>query len=424
MSIARFRAVAHRASASSRSGRCSALSAALALMCSASVVFVASGCGNPRSAEAAPEPPKPAPIQDVTWSSKAREAYFNELVGLRYGNASPGDVTTRAWPIQWPFEGFAPEPTWLESTPLRAPIASVEWRFAEGTLVETYVDGDPTLLRFALAARPQASSATSPNTTPPANANWTWPTAFASAWTAEDDLNRSNTRWLWCDAFADVYEIAPGGPYLLAVDQPGGKIETSLVWPDASGANDPRAAITWPSLDASGKQTHRAPRGSASVIASADFDANGSSDFLHLTGTPLGASLGISYRGILVLTDAKTRRAYVVELATNGIGFIDIDQNNRSEMMLAREGVHVPKCDDGFPHDFTVTDLIGFQRMAPVDLAGVDRVRKGSFTGTFPAWRVVDGDPTQAFRPLLSGNLKRELHASGFAPYKQSSKRR
>jgi hypothetical protein len=360
----------------------------------------------------------------VTWSSKAREAYFSDLVGLRYGNASPGDVTTRAWPIQWPFEGFAPEPTWLESTPLRAPIASVEWRFAEGTLVETYVDGDPTLLRFALAARPQSGSATSSNTTPPANANWTWPTAFASAWTAEDDLNRSNTRWLWCDAFADVYEIAPGGPYLLAVDQPGGKIETSLVWPDASGADDPRAAITWPSRGSSDEQAHRAPRGSASVIASADFDANGSSDFLHLTGTPLGASLGISYRGILVLTDAKTRRAYVVELATNGIGFIDIDQNNRSEMMLAREGVHVPKCDDGFPHDFTVTDLIGFQRMAPVDLAGVDRVRKGSFTGTFPAWRVVDGDPTQAFRPLLSGNLKRELHASGFAPYKQSSKRR
>ena len=424
MSIARIWAVAHCASASSRSGRCRALSAALALMWSASVVFVASGCGNPRSAEAAPEPPKPAPIQDVTWSSKAREAYFNDFVGLRYGNASPGDVTTRAWPIQWPFEGFAPEPTWLESTPLRAPIASVEWRFAEGTLVETYVDGDPTLLRFALAARPESGSATSPNTTPPVNANWTWPTAFASAWTAEDDLNRTNTRWLWCDAFADVYEIAPGGPYLLAVDQPGGEIETSLVWPDASGADDPRAAITWPSRSSSDEQAHRTARGSASVIASADFDANGSSDFLYLTGTPLGASLGISYRGVLVLTDAKTRRAHVAELATNGIGFIDIDQNNRSEMMLAREGVHVPKCDDGFPHDFTVTDLIGFQRTAPVDLAGIDRVRKGSFTGTFPAWRAVDGDPTQAFRTLLSGNLKRELHSSGFPAYKQSSKRR
>jgi hypothetical protein len=424
MSIARFQAVAQRASASSRSGRSSALAVALALTSSATVVLTAGGCGNPRSAEAAPEPPKPAPIRDETWAAKAREAYFNDLVGLRYGKASPGDATTRAWPIQWPFEGFAPEPTWLESTPLRAPIASVEWRVVEGTLVETFVDGDPTLLRFALAARPQANSATSPNTTQPANANWTWPNAFASAWTAENDLNRSNTRWLWCDAFADVYEIAPGGPYLLAVDQPGGEIETSLVWPDASGANDPRAAIAWPSRSSSNEQTHRATRGGASVIASADFDANGSSDFLHLTGTPLGASLGTAYRGILVLTDTKTRRAHVVELATNGIGFIDIDRNNRSEMMLAREGVHVPKCEDGFPHDFTVTDLIGFQRMTPVDLAGIDRVRKGSFTGTFPAWRVADGDPTQAFRPLLSGNLKRELHSSGFAPYKHSSKRR
>ncbi|MFM7259551.1 MAG: hypothetical protein ACKO3W_03005, partial [bacterium] len=222
------------------------------------------------------------------------------------------------------------------------------------------------------------------------------------------------------DAFADVFEIAPGGPYLLAVDLPGGTLETSVFWPDASGNLDPKATIEWPQ-DA---RSHRTERGGASVVASADFDENGSIDFLHLSSRPRGGSLGIAYEGVLVLTDVKRRRASVVPLTTNGIGFIDIDGNGRGEMMLAREGVHVAKCDDGLPHDFTVTDLLGFQsarsqRLGVVNLAGVDRVRNGAFNGNFPAWRAIDGDPAQAFRPLLSGNLKRELHASGFAPYRR-----
>ncbi len=416
-------AAAHRASAlSCPPSRVSSRSAprslyASALLGATTITLFLVGCGKPRSAEAAPEPARPTPVEDVLWATKARESYFRDFTGTRYGRSSPGDPSTHAWPIQWPFDGFAPEPNWLESAVLRAPVASVEWRFAQGTLVETYVDGDPTLLHFALEARPESAVVTTTTnaTTPTSLPSWTWPTSFSVAWTAEHDLNRTNTRWLWCDAFADVYEIAPGGPYLLAVDRPGGEVETSVFWPDASGRPDPRAHIEWATSNA----THRVTRGGAHVLASADFDANGTNDFLHLVGTPRGGSLGIDYRGILVLTDAKTRRAHVVELATNGIGFIDIDSNGRSEMMLAREGLQVAKCDDGFPHDFTVTDLIGFQRMRPTDLAGVDRVRKGSFTGTFPAWRAIDGDPAQAFRPLLSGNLKRELHSSGFLPYRR-----
>lgn len=393
----------------------------VALLGSSSIAACLVGCGSPRSAEAAPEPARPAPIEDTTWVTKAREAYFGAFIGTRYGRRSPGDPSTYAWPIQWPFDGFAPEPTWLESLPLRAPVASVEWRFAEGTLVETYIDGDPTLLRFALEARPERAFPTTTTTTttnataPSKPPSWSWPASFSTAWTSDHDLNRTNSRWLWCDAFADVYEIAPGGPYLLAVDLPGGEVATSVFWSDPSGGPDPRAVIdsTLPNA------THRVTRGDVNVLASADFDANGSNDFLHLIGTPRGGSLGVDYRGILVLTDSTTRRANIVELATNGIGFIDIDRNGRSEMMLAREGVHVAKCEDGFPHDFTVTDLIGFQRMRPTDLAGIDRVRKGGFTGTFPAWRAIDGDPAQAFRPLLSGNLKRELHSSGFSPYRR-----
>lgn len=433
MSNVRHRAVALRAAASSRfaPSRCASISRCAspsrvglcALAFSAGATLLLAGCGNPRSADAAPEPPKPAPIRDDTWAAKARDAYFSDLTGTRYGEASPGDPSTRRWPIEWPFAGFAPEPAWFASKPLRAPVATVEWRSAGGTLVETFVDGDPTLLRFALAARPQdATSTTAPApTADPSTAaartrpDWNWPAAFSTSWSAESDLNGTNTRWLWCDAFADVFEIAPGGPYLLAVDRPGGELETSVFWPDASGNPDPKAAIAWPQ-DA---QSHRTERGGLHVVASADFDENGSTDLLHLSGRPRGGSLGIAYEGVLVLTDTKHRRASVVAISTNGIGFIDLDGNGRSEMMLAREGVQVAKCDDGFPHDFTVTDLLGFQSMRAVDLAGIDRVRKGSFTGTFPAWRAVDGDPAQAFRPLLSGNLKRELHASGFPPYRR-----
>ncbi len=378
------------------------------------------GCGKPRSADAASEAPPPPPARDEAWSAAARAAYFAGIAGSRYGTPSPGDAAVQGWPIQWPFAGFAPEPAWFATRPLRAPIASVEWRFAEGALVETFVDGDPALLRLALDARPSTSFANTPaNATGTSAAqpprSWSWPVGFDAPWSADHTLHASNTRWLWCDAFADIFEIAPGGPYLLAVDLPGGELETSVFWPDASGNPDPKATIEWPQ-DA---RSHRTERGGLPVVASADFDENGSVDFLHLSGRPRGGSLGIAYEGVLVLTDAKRRRASVVPIATNGIGFIDLDGNGRSEMMLAREGVQVAKCEDGFPHDFTVTDLLGFQSMKVVDLAGVDRVRKGGFTGTFPAWRALDGDPAQAFRPLLSGNLKRELHASGFPPYRR-----
>jgi len=378
------------------------------------------GCGKPRSADAASEAPTPPPARDEAWSAAARSAYLAGFTGSRYGAPSPSDATVQGWPIQWPFAGFAPEPAWFESRPLRAPVASVEWRFAEGTLVETFVDGDPALLRFALDARPSAGFAnTSANAAASSAAqpprSWTWPVGFDAPWSAEHPLHASNTRWLWCDAFADIFEIAPGGPYLLAVDLPGGELETSVFWPDASGNLDPKATIEWPQ-DA---RWHRTERGGVPVVASADFDENGSVDFLHLSGRPRGGSLGVAYEGVLVLTDVKRRRTSVVPISTNGIGFIDLDGNGRSEMMLAREGVQVAKCEDGFPHDFTVTDLLGFQSMKVVDLAGVDHVRKGRFTGTFPAWRALDGDPAQAFRPLLSGNLKRELHASGFPPYRR-----
>ncbi|MFM7260058.1 MAG: hypothetical protein ACKO3W_05580, partial [bacterium] len=66
------------------------------------------GCGKPRSADAANETPKPPPIRDEAWAIAARAAHNAELVGTRFGRPSPGSPSTRGWPIQWPFAGFAP----------------------------------------------------------------------------------------------------------------------------------------------------------------------------------------------------------------------------------------------------------------------------------------------------------------------------
>ena len=369
------------------------------------------GCGGAKSAEAsesasaAPPPPRPA-LHDPLWAIDARAQFLDAESGVAFGDPQIGDAPLRAWPVQWPFDGFVATPQAFTTTPTKRSVAQVEWRMRNGQLVESFVDGDPSIVALCLRHFPRATATRTDD--------WIWPAAYETAFSTANALHAANSRWLWCDALTDAYEIAPGGPYLLVSEATDGTITSTVAWMDGNGVERPS---THGGLTRATSCTY--DRGAETILATADFDANGSTDILHLSGSPRGSSLGMLYTGVLALTDLARRTATLTEISCSGIGFVDLDQNGRAEMLLAHDALHVAKCNDQRPHDFIVTDLLGFQRMQVVDLAGLHHVQNGRFFAGFPAWRQIDGDPRDAFEARLSGNLKRELHTSGFPAYRR-----
>ena len=76
--------------------------------------------------------------------------------------------------------------------------------------------------------------------------------------------------------------------------------------------------------------------------------------------------------------------------------------------LLLRGFVHCDKCADGKPHNFWTFDLIGFRDLRPVVM--------NDAAADLPRFEWLSFDYKDRHRPLLTPQMRRELHAGWVFP--------
>lgn len=376
-----------------------------------------------------------APSDDASWAEAARErywrmlaenaAYLFNLKPLRDDpDSAPAGISVSG---VWPFDGLAPRPQAI-ATPTAArtrPVASIEWRRSkDGSMTECFATGSPALLEMTRRVRPDCS--------PRVAAGEQAPDPLAFVWQRSDDVpstfdpkcatesapwSAGNTRASWCSAWVDCYPLGPEGMYLfLAVNLHHEKIVATV-----TGLGDGASTLQFGPFDLA--ETARPGITGGALLLAADLDSNGCLDYCF---AEYYCSCGICVcgsRGFFVLSDGDRREARFSQYGAHGVALIDHDRNGRAEL-LSMHFRPCEHCTDGKPHNFWVTNLLGFQNLELVDLREVDRIRHGSFVGSFPAFEWLSYNPQSRFRPLLTVAQKADLGDSGFPLYRRMPKKR
>lgn len=340
-------------------------------------------------------------------AARAREAYFAflEEEAMRFASEPTGEGA-RPMHGRWPFKGVVPPPSRHELSRPPRPIASVEWRWREGAFVESYASGPseavaacrsalPSTLAFELGAfelgGPRFESF-------PPRDDW----SERGSERGSDSSSYRQCRVAWADAWIDCYEVAPGGPHLLLTFDR--HVESLVVTVGGLGP----AGVDRLSSRVLNVGWFNCGGATGIAFIASDFDGNGSLDVLIAPYTIKNGLTLHNYDGVIVMTDAPRRRARITDLRANGIAFIDLDRNGRAEMLLTRF-LRCERCLDGLPHNFWVTELLGFQGGTLADLAEIHRFRHGDFTGRFPAFEWYAYEFEHRFRPLLDDAMRAEM---------------
>jgi hypothetical protein len=291
---------------------------------------------------------------------------------------------------RWPFKDLIDPPTPFPLDESQAlPTASIEWRFDGKQLVESFTSGAQDGLDVCRRLTPTLDSLVSDG-------------APCPVWGEEPDPDRRG-RGSWSTAFVDCYEIAPKGPWI-AVTHRGTHDSTSVQLVDFDDARDSIRDAGPPMLYTNVNSTSAE---SGLFLRVADFDANGSPDFL--VGT-FQYSLGLSHchqEGMFILTDGSRRVASVQPFESIGTGLIDLDRNGRAEVLLTTFAGTT--CLDEEHHTFWITRLLGFQDLKLVDLRDIHTFEQGGFVGRFPSFEWFAFDMKNRFKPLLSQEMKDQL---------------
>ena len=150
----------------------------------------------------------------------------------------------------------------------------------------------------------------------------------------------------------------------------------------------------------------------------ADLDRNGSRDAVlasHACGS--GGLVSCSHGIRIVLTDVPAARTTITSLEGLGFDLIDLDRNGRAELLL-RDHAHCERCIDGKPHNFDVTQLLGFRGLRVVDLRDVHALRSGTFVGRFPSFEWMAFDERHRFRELLTPDDRDRLAPQRWLAYR------
>lgn len=362
---------------------------------------------------------------DERWAAAARARYWKYLddaaldhLGLDpgAGSRSPDDEGRAAWP----FDGLAPRPARFPAAGRAStrPAGSIEWRRSPtGQYLESFVEGDARILDLARETRRDAASrhaADSESSSGRPATAWARdpevPIAFDPAIAFSDDWHAGTLRARWCSAWTDCYEIGPTGLVLLVtVDVAANWSELRVARVDGNGSLEIRR------LPGAEYFTWQAPTSGALLLAT-DLDGNGTRDFLF-------ASIGCGNSacrldGVVVMASPDGARVRCSPLDSLGAALIDLDGNGRAEI-LTRHYASVERCTDGKPHNFWVTQLLGFQDLQVVDLREVHAIRHGAFVGRFPSFEWFSFDPEDRFRPLLTDGQRRALGATPYPPYRR-----
>ena len=358
----------------------------------------------------------PPADNDHIWAARARAEAMQAVAAnsrMYFGGRLAGGDTAPREAQPWPYEGLAPSPRTFDLSALPAPIGTIEWRRTKGELVESHAVGSEAVLAAIRAAKPAPSAGAEATPGPDWSRDEVIPDALACDEKSAIWVN-ATMRSAWCSAWADCYEVDAGRVHLVVV-RVDGVADADLVAVVAAEGG-PRAtrvgAIPAENIESVGA-------GACAVIAVADFDANGTRDcFVSAVYTSCGLGL-TTFEGFFVLAEAKAGRVRATPYAARALDFIDLDGNGRAEVLsMTFEGCD--RCTDGKPHNFFITNLLGFQDLGVVDLRGVHRIRHGEFTGTFPAFEWYANEEDQRFRPLLTLEDKRRL---GAVPYPRYARR-
>ena len=359
---------------------------------------------------------------DAAWARAARARYWQDLgenatefLCLEPATRMPESEQAGRM-AAWPFDGFAPHPSRFPAPAVSStrPAATVEWRrSASGEYLESHVEGAPELVELARATRRDASMrhASGPGIrAEPWSRHAEVPAAFDPAIAAEADWHPGIVRAYWCSAWTDCYAIdATGAQFVVTVDPAAGWSELRVahvdgtVAPEVHRFEDP-AYFT---LQA---------RTVGALLLVADLDANGTRDHFFASIVCGNRTCGID--GAFALTSPDGRRTRFSAIESDRLGLIDLDGNRRAEI-LSSGSASVARCTDGRPHNFVVTQLLGFQDLGVVDLRGVHAIRHGDFVGRFPAFEWLAFDPKERFRPLLTEAQRREFGATPHPPYRR-----
>jgi len=348
--------------------------------------------GDPPTAPSASSPP-PTPDPET----RAREASFRNLPNSTRTSRSG---TIPGLESRWPFDGLIDPPRHFpfQNGGQVRPVAGVEWRFDGDALVESFASGTDAGLGVCRRLEPDLDSLGDQARPCP-------------IW-QRDATESSDGRGAWSTAFVDCYEVATGGPWITVTHRsPRSTIEVHLV-----GFDETRRSIrsAGPPLPVSGITSLHASEGPFLDVA--DFDGNGSRDFL--IGT-FAYTLGIGLchqSGMFVLTDVANDAVSVQPFESVGTGFLDVEADGCAEVLLTT--FSGTTCLDGKHHDFHVTRLLGFQDLQLVDLRDVHTFRQDGFTGRFPAFEWYAFDPKNRFKPLLSPEMKQELEGPRFPAHR------
>lgn len=321
----------------------------------------------------------------------------------------------------WPFEGKAPAPPLFDSGEAPPPDACLEWRRVGGALMQSYAQGDAGQQRDCARAMDLLQQALGTQSTPP-----DWSRAALIPLVCHDDPalrypprgdgyeleHPGEERDAWCSAWADWYAIDGARLRLVIATDPVRSQSRAFVFgtgEDGGGmvASDALPAIAGPSYSCS-----------SPMLMRADFDANGTPDFFmgnRITSMGLGIT---SFMGAFILADRTSRTARITPFDESEVEFIDHDRNGRMEI-LTRTLRGEPNCLDGRLHNFWITNLLGFQDLAVVDLRNIDRIRHGEFVGRFPVVEWFSHDPAHRFRTLLSDAQRESISAPEYPLYRR-----
>jgi hypothetical protein len=377
-----------------------------------------------------PMPPRPEPdtSEDARWASWARLFHSRNLsAGAessldfddRLRSESVNDPTTAPLLERgWPFEEHAPRPRLISNLAAPDEMAIAEWRRRGNRLAASFSMGNTDVLRechqmMESLQRSIDGRSAQPDWVRDASIATRCPDSTGSLAPNDEAFSERGTeREAWASAWADAYPIGKSALRLIiATDAQRG---CSMVGVFGLGDDGKGSVLSQQigGIFGSGGCT------AGPCVVHADFDANGTPDFFIATW---GVSNGICIKGhggVFVLSDAKRRTARITPFDGENMEFIDHDGNGRAEI-LVRSLKYESKCLDGRPHNFWVTQLLGFQDLGVVDLREVDVIRHLDFVGRFPLIEWFSHDPKHRFRKLLSEEQRAEMGRSGFPLYRR-----
>jgi len=211
-----------------------------------------------------------------------------------------------------------------------------------------------------------------------------------------------------------VFELSPGGMAVVLFYPVDDKPETSytlrVFTPVAS-------AVQTAGQDGYSEVTSKVLKKSSQerlIALFGDFDGNTSPDviFASILDLDPSPSAHMSISLDFVLTDQSSGRAVLSSIGAvpqtrlANFDFLDVDANNRVEVLTKRMRVGFGPCIDGKDHSFFVYDLIGFQNLKLVDL---NKTSVG-----FPRFEWYSLDPQKRNRQLLTPEMKSKVYDCGF----------